>query len=77
MQCPLCNERKAQAQYYRLNQVTEEIEHLCRPCWLTLRKGGGGEWRYFRGASRFLLLYSVLPVVVLILAAWLLVIWIL
>ncbi len=76
MQCPMCRERKAVAQYYRLNRLTEQIDHLCRPCWLTLRKAED-EWDYFRGASRLLLLYTVIPVVVTALLVWLLAVWIL
>lgn len=77
MQCPTCNERKAQARYYRLNELTEEIEHLCRPCWLSSRKSGRNEWRYFRGVGRFFLLYTILPIAVLVLAGWLFLIWVL
>lgn len=77
MQCPMCGERKAEAQYYRLNRLTEQIEHLCRPCWLTLRKAEADEWEYFRGAARLILLYSVLPTVVTAFVVWLLAVWIL
>ena len=77
VQCPSCKERRAQAQYYRLNELSEEIEHLCRPCWLTLRKSERDEWRYFRGVGRFFLLYTVLPLVSIALVIWLLVTWIL
>jgi hypothetical protein len=73
----MCGERKAEAQYYRLNRLTEQIEHLCRPCWLTLRKAEADEWEYFRGAARLILLYSVLPTVVTALVVWLLAAWIL
>jgi hypothetical protein len=71
----MCRERTAQAKYYRLNTVTESIEHLCRPCWLTLRKVERDDWRYFRGASKLILLYTALPVVVTALAVWLLMAW--
>ncbi len=77
MKCPLCGERTAAAQYYRVNSLTEDIEHLCRPCWLMLRKAGRDEWRYFRGAARLLLLYTVLPVLATGLAVWLLFLWVL
>lgn len=72
MQCPLCGERTAEARYYRVNPLTESIEHLCRPCWLTMRKAGAAEWVYYRGAGRLLLLYTVLPVVATAAAVWLL-----
>lgn len=71
MQCALCGEREASARYYRLNRLTEEVERLCRPCWLTLRRADRGEWRYFSGVGRFFLLFTVLPVVALALLIWL------
>lgn len=77
MQCPVCGERTAEARYYRLNTVTEGLEHLCRPCWLTLRKAERDDWRYFRGASRLILLYAVLPAAVTAAAVWLLAAWLL
>jgi hypothetical protein len=76
MQCPMCRERRAEAQYYRVNTVTEGIEHLCRPCWLGLRKAERDEWRYFKGAGQLVLLYTVLPVLVTALVVWLLAAWI-
>jgi hypothetical protein len=71
MQCPVCGERKAEARYYRLNRLSEEIEHLCRPCWLTLRKARQDDWSYFRGAARLVLLFTVLPVLATALVVWL------
>jgi hypothetical protein len=73
----MCHERKAEAQYYRMNTVTEGIEHLCRPCWLALRKSEADDWRYYKGAGRLVLLYTVLPVVVTAVVVWLLAVWIL
>lgn len=73
--CPVCNERRAAPQYYRMNQLTEQMEHLCRACWLTLRKVERSDWVYFRGAARLLLLYTVLPVMITALVVWLLVTW--
>lgn len=77
MKCPLCAEREAAAQYYRVNTLTEAIEHLCRPCWLAVRKAQRDEWRYFRGAARLILLYTVLPALATGLVVWLLTLWVL
>ncbi len=77
MQCPACGERTAAAQYYRVNSVSEGVQHLCRPCWLMLRKSERDDWRYYRGAARLILLYTVLPVVVSAIIVWLLAVWIL
>ena len=77
MPCPMCGERRAEAQYYRVNSVTEGIEHLCRPCWLLLRKSERDEWAYFKGAGRLVLLYTILPVAVTAVLVWLLASWIL
>ncbi len=77
MKCPMCGEREAAARYYRVNSVTEAIEHLCRPCWLTLRKAQRNDWRYFRGAAQLVLLYTVLPVAAAAVVVWLLAVWIL
>ena len=77
MKCPVCGERDAAPQYYRLNRLNEEVEQLCRPCWLTLRKATGDDWSYFRGAARLLLVYTVLPVVVTAAVVWLIAMWIL
>ncbi len=71
MQCVLCGEREASGRYYRLNRLTEEVEQLCRPCWLTLRRAGRGEWRYFLGVGRFFFLFTILPVLLGALLAWL------
>ena len=70
MQCPMCGERKAEAKYYRLNPLTEEIQHLCRPCWIAARKAEG-EWEYFKGAAKLLLYYTVIPVFVAAVLVWL------
>ncbi len=72
MQCPMCGEQAAEARYYRLNRLTETIEHLCRPCWLTLRKRERDDWQYFRGAAQLLFFYTVLPVLATALVVWLL-----
>lgn len=77
MQCPMCRERTAEAGYYRLNRLTEEVEHLCQPCWLTLRKASADEWTYYRGAARMILLYTVIPVLVTALVVWLVALWVL
>ena len=77
MKCPLCGEREAAPRYYRANRLTEQIEHLCRPCWLTVRKAGQGDWTYFQGAGRLVLLYTVLPVALTVLVVWLAAMWIL
>jgi hypothetical protein len=77
MQCPVCEERKAAAQYYRLNRLSEQVEHLCRPCWLTLKRAAGDDWRYFQGAARLVLLYTVIPTVATALVVWLLAMWLL
>lgn len=77
MECPLCGERAAAPEYYRANRLTEKIEHLCRPCWVALRKGREADWSYFRGAGRLLLFYTVLPAVAAALLAWLAAMWIL
>jgi hypothetical protein len=77
MQCPMCNERRAAPQYYRVNEVTEQVEHLCRACWIMLRKSERDDWRYFRGAARLILLYTVLPVGIAAILVWLLASWIL
>ncbi len=70
MDCPLCGERKAEPQYYRVNRVTERIEHLCRTCWLGLRKAERDEWEYYRGAGKLMLYYSVIPIVVTAALVW-------
>lgn len=72
----MCGEREASSRYFRLNRVTEEVEGLCRPCWLTLRHAKEGEWRYFLGVGRFFFLFTVLPLLILgallgLLVAWL------
>ena len=67
MVCALCGEREASSRYYRLNRLTEEVERLCRPCWLTLRRANGDEWKYFLGVGRFFFLFTVLPVLFLML----------
>ncbi len=72
MQCPVCEEREVDPRYYRFNTVTESLQHVCRPCWLALRKVERQEWRYFRGAVRLVWLYTVLPALVTALAVWLL-----
>lgn len=77
MQCPICGERRADARYYRVNTLTEDIEHLCRICWLGLRKTERDDWRYFKGAARLILLYSVLPVLITALIVWLALRWVL
>lgn len=77
MECPLCGERAAAPQYYRASRLTEQIEHLCRPCWMAVRKGGEDDWSYFRGAGRLLLLYTVLPVMATAALVWLAAMWIL
>ncbi len=69
-QCPMCGDKAAEARYYRLNRLTETIEHLCRPCWLALRKAETDEWEYFRGAAKLLFYYTVLPVVITALVVW-------
>ena len=76
LQCALCGEREASARYYRLNRLRQDIEHLCRPCWLTLRRAGGGEWQYFLGVGRFFVLFTILPVLVLALLVGWLALWI-
>ena len=73
MACPLCGEQKADARYYRLNPLTEEIQHLCKACWIASRKAES-EWDYFKGAGRLLLYYTILPVLATALLAWLLVV---
>ncbi len=77
MQCPLCREREAEARYYRVSNVTEQIEHMCRGCWFALRVHQKDEWTYFKGAGRLILLYTVIPVAVTALLVWLLAILIL
>ena len=72
MVCPVCGERKAEAQYYRLNPVSEEIQHLCHLCWVAIRKTET-EWEYFMGAGRLILYYTVLPVIGTALIVWLLI----
>jgi hypothetical protein len=66
----MCGERKAEARYYRLNPVNEEIQHLCRPCWITARRAET-EWEYFMGAGKLLLYYTVIPVIVTAALVWL------
>jgi hypothetical protein len=73
----MCKERRAAPQYYRVNEVTEQVEHLCRACWIALRRSERDDWQYFKGATRLVLLYTVLPVVVAVIVAWLLISWIL
>ncbi|UCF18220.1 MAG: hypothetical protein JSU87_09660 [Gemmatimonadota bacterium] len=77
MKCPVCGERDAAPQYYRLNRLDERIEQLCRTCWMTLRKVGADDWSYFRGAARLILFYTILPVAATALAVWLIAMWIL
>lgn len=77
MQCPMCGERRAEAQLYRVNGVTESIEHLCRPCYFVLRKSEHDDWAYFKGAGRLVLLYTILPVAITAVLVWLLASWIL
>lgn len=77
MLCPVCNERRAAPQYYRVNEATEKVEHLCRACWIVLRRSERDEWRYFRSAARIIFLYTVLPVAAAGLLVWLLVRWVL
>jgi hypothetical protein len=77
MQCPMCKERRAAPQYYRVNEVTEKTEHLCRACWIALRRSERDDWQYFRGATRLFLLYTVLPVVVAVIVLWIVMRWIL
>lgn len=71
-QCPMCGDKAAEARYYRLNRLSETIEHLCRPCWLALRKAERDEWEYFRGAAKLLFYYTVLPVVITAVLVWVL-----
>jgi hypothetical protein len=72
----MCGEDTADARYYRLNSLTEQIDHLCRPCWLTLRKSERSDWEYFKGASKLIFYYTILPVVITALLVWILVAWI-
>jgi hypothetical protein len=69
MVCPLCGDRSAEAKYYRLNPVTEEIQHLCQPCWVGVRKTET-EWEYFKGAGKLLLYYTILPVIGTAVLVW-------
>jgi hypothetical protein len=73
----MCKERRAAPQYYRVNEVTEQAEHLCRACWIALRRSERDDWQYFRGATRLVLLYTVIPVVVAVIVLWIVMRWIL
>lgn len=73
----MCQESEASTRYFRLNRVTEEVEPVCRPCWLATRHAKAGEWTYFRGVGRFFLLYSVLPLMVLAILLTLALVWML
>ncbi len=77
MECAVCQEREASVRYYRLNRLTEQVDYLCRPCWLAVRRADGDEWSYFKGVSRFVFLYSVLPTLLLGLLLGALVVWLL